>query len=273
MKTKSYGVLKKTTNLNLIDKQLEELKILGYTIIEDLIDSNDLKIYREKLDLVYKKQIDEFSTKELDIINDLQMARMPFLYDDTFCNLFTNKTILSLIEELLGKYFVLHLQNGIINMPNEIHHQTSWHRDLPYNDFTTSEPIAISVLYCIDDFNMNTGGTNVLPSSHLFENMPSDEFIDNHTKQIEANAGSAIIFNSMLFHKAGNNTSINIRRGVNHMFTKPFIKQQLNISSSFSVDKLENPILNMLIGNDFVIENNVFDFRKKRINKKINNNE
>ena len=268
MKVKSFGVLKKTMNLNLIDVHLEELKILGYTVLENIITESDLKIYRDKLDDVYKKQTQEFSINELEIINELQMARMPFLYDGFFCNLFTNQKLLNLLELILGKYFVIHLQNGIINMPNEIHHQTSWHRDLPYNDFTTSEPIAVSALYCLDDFNFETGGTNVLPFSHHLENMPSDEFIEKHTKQLEAKAGSVIIFNSMLFHKAGTNISNNIRRGVNHMFTKPIIKQQLNIPLAFQGDITANPTLRMLLGYDFITENNVFEYRMNRINKK-----
>jgi hypothetical protein len=48
---------------------------------------------------------------------------------------------------------VLHLQNGIINMPNEEHHQSSWHRDLPYQNWTSSEPLACNVFYCLDNFN------------------------------------------------------------------------------------------------------------------------
>ena len=45
--------------------------------------------------------------------------------------------------------------------------------------------------------------------------------------QIEANAGDVLFFDSMLWHRSGNNTSDNPRRAINQQYTKPFINQQL----------------------------------------------
>ena len=45
-----------------------------------------------------------------------------------------------------------------------------------------------------------------------------------------AKAGSALVFNAMLFHRAGRNLSTHSRRTMTNIYTYPFIKQQLNLS-------------------------------------------
>ena len=54
----------------------------------------------------------------------------------------------------------------------------------------------------------------------------SAEYVKKHLLTVTAKAGSAIVFDSMLMHRAGYNHSNKIRRSLNHMYTKPFIKQK-----------------------------------------------
>jgi ectoine hydroxylase-related dioxygenase (phytanoyl-CoA dioxygenase family) len=267
MKNKSFGVLNQTEILDESEKYIEELKINGFTIIENVLSDQELSLARSKIDKVYEMQVDEFSQKELESINELYLARLPFAYDDYFISFLKNEQILEIIRQMLGNYFVLHLQNGIINMPKQEHHQNSWHRDLPYQDFIISKPLAISVLYCIDNFNEQTGGTVVLPFSHKVENMPSIEYITKFGKQVIAPQGSAILFDAMIYHKAGYNSSDQIRRGINHMFTSAILKQQINIPSSLSGKFSEDPFLKMLLGYETTIPANVVEWRKSRLNK------
>lgn len=46
--------------------------------------------------------------------------------------------------------------------------------------------------------------------------------------QLVEKAGSVFIFDSLLWHRSGENRSDGVRRGINHQYTRPFIKQQLN---------------------------------------------
>src|SRR5688500_7246206 len=156
MSLKSYGGHKQQSIESPLDKALEELSILGYSVIENVFNENELKIIRDKLDALLKTQENEVGKEKLKEINELNLVRCPLAYDDYFVTLATNNVVLEVIKKSLGNYFVLHLQNGILNMPNEEHHQGSWHRDLPYQDFIISKPIAISALYCIDDFSAET---------------------------------------------------------------------------------------------------------------------
>lgn len=265
---KSFGIRKQTQLTdNNIDKYVEELTIQGFSVVEDVLNGAEIETAKAKLDQVYQMQVEEFSEEQLGSVNELYMARFPFVYDEFFLKLITNDKLVNIIEAVLGNYFTLHLQNGIINMPKQEHHQNSWHRDLPYQDYTSSYPLAISALYTLDRFDASTGGTVVIPFSHKLDKMPSVEYIAKHTVQTVAKPGSVILFDSMVFHKAGYNSSDIIRRGINHMFTAPILKQQINVPAMLKGKYSDDPFLKMVMGYDVVPADSVYEWRKARIDK------
>lgn len=267
MQAKSFGILKQTSHEDELDKYIEELTINGSAVIENVLNEEELAILRHKLDQIYTMQVNEFSEQKLASINESYMVRLPLAYDDYFINLVKKEKIIKVLQQVIGNYFILHLQNGIINMPKQEHHQNSWHRDLPYQDFVISKPLAIGALYCIDDFNESTGGTLIVPFSHKLEKMPSAEYVKKYATQITAPKGSVILFDSMVFHRAGYNSSDQIRRGINHMFTAPIIQQQISIPESLNGKFKDDPFLKRLLGYDIVLPKNVFEWRDKRIKK------
>ena len=154
-------------------------------------------------------------------------------------------------------------------MPNEEHHQSSWHRDLPYQNWTSSDPLACNVFICIDDFNKETGGTFVLLFSHQFNLAPSIAYIEKHAVQVNAPAGSVILFNSMIFHKAGYNTSEDkIRRGVNQMYAKPIISQQINLPEFLNGKYSDDEFLSMLFGYKTKLSKSILEYRNLRLQRK-----
>lgn len=162
----------------------------------------------------------------------------------------------------------MHLQNAIINRFDENHHQRSWHRDLPYQNYVISKPISLNAMFCIHDFNTTTGGTEIIPYSHNLETMPSPDYCAKHTIIVEAPAGSVALFNSMLIHRAGVNNSGKIRVGVNHVFTVPIIKQQIDLPSALNGKYSDDPFLNTLLGYKFRVPESDKAF-KERMSKKV----
>jgi len=67
-----------------------------------------------------------------------------------------------------------------------------------------------------------------VPGSHKFISMPSEKYIQSRSIQLLAEPGSVIFFDSLLWHRSGQNKSSDVRRGINHQYTKPFIKQQID---------------------------------------------
>lgn len=226
MKESFYGRVEQTNVDGEVARYVEEIAVRGFTVIPGLFSPEQLKEWREKIDSVYQTQEAEFGREELIAIQELDMCRAPLLYDFEFMQLATHPLILSVVKAILGDWFILNLQNAIINRPNQKHHQSSWHRDLPYQNWVISRPLAINALLAIDEFSEITGGTHVVPFTHKTEVLPSDSYIDANRIVAAAPAGSAIVFDSMLFHRAGANRSPNIRRAVNHLYTTPILKQQ-----------------------------------------------
>ena len=248
MKENFYGNLTQVECNNEIDLYIEEIKNDGFAIIQNVLTSKELDNYREKIDYVYSQQEKEFGLDRMNALNEKNMCRMPLKYDDYFINIATNQTVLEIVEKFLGKFYILNLQNAIINTPHEEHHQSSWHRDLPYQNYVISNPLSINALFCIDDFSVETGGTIVVPYTHKTEILPSDRYIEKHAVTAEAKAGSVIIFDSMLFHKAGYNSSNIIRRAVNHQYQIPLLKQFYDFPKVLNGKFSDDGFLSQLLG-------------------------
>ena len=265
MKEKFYGEIEQIKSSSMVDLYAEEISTNGFTIIENVLSSKELEKYRKKIDKVYNKQEKEFGLENLIKLNEKDMCRMPLKYDDYFIKIATKKIVLDIVEKILGKFYILNLQNAIINKPNEEHHQSSWHRDLPYQNWTISKPLSINALYCIDDFSVKTGGTIVVPYTHNLEILPSDKYIDRHAVTATAKAGSVIVFDSMLFHKAGYNSSDIIRRAVNHQYQIPLLKQFYDFPKALKGKFSEDQFLAQLLGYTSQVPLDDIEWRKGRL--------
>jgi len=260
--TRAYGIYPSSKPAE--SAHLIELSRQGYTVLPGILSETELSEGRELLDQVYKTQEQEFGTESLSSIDELHVARLPLAYHDWFLTLANHPAVLDLVRLCLGSYVVLHLQNGILNMPGQIHHQSSWHRDLPYQEWTSSKPLALSALYCLDPFTPETGGTHVLPYSHKFESLPPMDHVERHAAIAAAAAGSVIIFDCMLFHRAGHNTSASIRRGINHVYTIPLLKQQIDIPRSLRGKHSDQNSLAQLLGYTSQAPASVLEWRQAR---------
>ena len=244
----SYGVVDAEAAAHEAAVRLEELTRLGYTLLESGIDAGELEILRGTLAEVYERQVAEFEAASLDASVDADVARCPLAYDLSFLSLATNPALLSFCEQLFGPGFVLLQQNGVTSRPQRSHYQARWHRDLPYQHWVASKPIAIAALFCLDEFSATTGGTYALPASHLHERFPSEEFVRRHQVVMSAPTGTFIVMNAMMFHRAGKNESTAVRRGVNHVIGRPFLAQQIDIPHALGREAITDPFLAGYLG-------------------------
>jgi ectoine hydroxylase-related dioxygenase (phytanoyl-CoA dioxygenase family) len=264
----AYGVTQQRDIQNESDRMAEEVQLQGYSVCTNVLSEAELALCREKLDAVYALQEQEFGREHLAAINELNVARALCVYDEFFLRtLAANPKVLAFAARMLGSYFVLHLQNGIINRPGEAHHQSSWHRDLPYQNFVSSKPLSLNALFCIDPYTIETGCTWVVPFSHRNEYVPSDEYIEKNKQPLIAPAGSVVFFDSMLFHAAGYNSSSIIRRAINNVYVAGIIRQQIDLPSALGGKYADDPMLSRLLGYDAQTPQSVNEFRKRRLSR------
>ncbi len=248
MAESSYGFQIESRELSNVDAYLEDIRIQGYTVIESLFDKKTINEIRSKVYSIYQEQELSFGKDELDRISDTNICRCPMAHDISFAEYASNNLFMHISEYFLDNYFILNVQNANISKPNLKHVQSAWHRDLPYQNFTSSRPLGVNFLVVIDDFTIENGGIVVLPFSHKLEAAPSQQYIENNQKIITAKSGDVISFDSMLMHRAGVNKSMSDRCSFNHMYTRPFIKQQYDYSIIMQDIARNNKLLYQLSG-------------------------
>jgi ectoine hydroxylase-related dioxygenase (phytanoyl-CoA dioxygenase family) len=259
----SYGILKQRSIKDKYDSYIEEIYYLGYTVVPSGLRPDDLNHLRKSIDRYYREQSRETGeTAALGAERDI--LRCPLSYDDSFLRVATLPSVLEVARRVLGENVVLLQQNGIINQPNLVQYQSRWHRDLPYQHFVSSQKLAVNALLCVDDFTFDTGGTFVLPGSQMFEEFPSARLVSRWERVVEAAAGSVIMMDAMLYHRAGTNVSAGARRGVNHVIGKPLLSQQIDIPRLIGPRFANDPFLSRYLGYYWNPAADVQNWRAKR---------
>ncbi len=88
-------------------------------------------------------------------------------------------------------------------------------------------PAACNVLYMLNDFTADNGGTRLVPGSHRTGRQPTDT-LDLQPIAAEGPAGTAVIFEGRTWHGTGANTSDRVRLGLLATFCGPQFRTQEN---------------------------------------------
>jgi hypothetical protein len=260
----SYGISETRVAQDDVDRQSEEIDYLGFTVIESGMDGSGLACAVESVDRCYEQQVAETRNAAVVMEKDADILRCPLAYDDVFLGIATLKPLMDVCERMLGPHFVLLQQNAIINRPAAKEFQSRWHRDLPYQHFVASRRLALNALLCLDEFTIETGGTFVLPGTHMFEKFPSSRFVKKHERAVSAPAGSILVMDAMLFHRAGYNVSQRNRRAVNHLIGRPLFVQQIDLPRVLDGRHADDPFLHRYLGYQWNPAGSVAAWRKLR---------
>ncbi|WP_422134200.1 phytanoyl-CoA dioxygenase family protein [Endozoicomonas sp. ALD040] len=261
----SYGVREQYDIKKEFDLEKEQFERNGYALISSGFSKEKILEIKEEFTSIRKKYIQKYSSSYLESRNEHNGIRLPLLLSNVFLELAANERVIKFLTHFLGEGFILNQQNGVVNPAGEEYNQGKWHRDLPYQHFTTSRPIAINALYCVDEFTLNNGATKVIPSSHLHETFPSNEYIDENEKQIIANAGDYLILNCMLYHSGGKNVTIYDRCAVNHVYAAPIFAKQIQLDKEMFVYKFDIEKFEKLLGLRFSVKSGVSEYLESRI--------
>jgi ectoine hydroxylase-related dioxygenase (phytanoyl-CoA dioxygenase family) len=222
-----YPGFQKAVLATSLDGCLEDLDRLGFFVIPDVLSQAECGEFAERMDRVWDKQVHEFGVQRLRTMNEYGVIRCMMDQDARFLDLVRHPVLWEVVAAAVGETAILHLQNGVFLEPGDEHHQSAHHRDFA-KDFIADRILSLNVTLAVDDFNDRTGGTWVVPGTHKSAVVPSDAFLATNEVQIHAKRGSALVFDSLLIHRAGYNQSQARRRGINHQYTRPFIKQQVD---------------------------------------------
>lgn len=234
-----YGVLQQDKPDTELDEIAEQVRRLGYGLLDSGLSVDELRQLSDSFNRTRADYVQTWGEARLREANEFHTIRAPLTHGDpVFMRLATNTRLLTVLGKLIVGKFILNQQNGVINPPGETYNQGAWHRDLPYQHYVSSSPLAVNALLCVDDFTLDNGSTFVLPASHKTVNYPSDAYIGRNALQVEAKAGQYILLDCMLFHSGGFNRTDKERRAVNHVYTIPYFKQQIKLAGNIGTEGL-----------------------------------
>lgn len=270
----THGVTSRLDATDDIDERLAELAVNGYTVLDSQVPEDMLQRLSAGLDQTYAAQCAELGGEHvLREIQDTDVARCVLAYDRIFLEVATNARLLQLARRLFGSEFILTQQNGLLNRPDRQNYQVKWHRDLSYQHWTSTRPIAINALFCIDTFTSDNGATFVLPGTHHVAEFPTDAFVGRFETQVVAPRGSFLVLDAMLFHRAGINLSQGVRRAVNHLIGLPFMAQQIDMPRAIAAlgkVAVEDEATRKYLGYRWSPAQDVMEWRTRRLPRPVN---
>jgi len=234
-----YGVIDQDQYKSKLEEVADQVRRLGYAILDSDFTNKELQDISNEFNSTRKNYLITYGEDRLRKAKEIYTIRAPLTHGGSeFIQLAKNPNLMAVLSMLIVGKYILNQQNGIINPPGESNNPVAWHRDLPYQHYVSSSPLALNALFCIDDFTLENGSTFVLPATHKDVNFPSTGFINKNALQVEAKAGQYILMDCMLYHSGGLNRTDKERRTVNHVYTIPYFKQQINISKNMSTEGL-----------------------------------
>lgn len=263
----AYGILRQRQSPTRLELVAEEVRERGYAVLEDACTPATVAMLSAAFERVRARYVSTHGEAALREMDEFYTIRALLAQGEhAFLDLAMNPDLLATLKLLIEGRFILNQQNGVINPPRETYNQGKWHRDLPYQHFVSSRPLAINALFCLDDFTAENGATYVLPASHKSEALGSDDYVRRNGIQISAKAGSFIVLDCMLFHSGGVNRTLAARRAINHVFTIPFFRQQIQLRSALDGAALSAEARDLL-GFQYVEPTSVEAYLASRVRK------
>ncbi len=110
--------------------------------------------------------------------------------------------------------------------------------------------VCVNVMWMLNDFSAENGGTRFVPRSHLRGIPPPEQDVDAETLAAEGPAGTAMIFDGRLWHGTGANVSSENRYGLLTTFCGPQFRPQENFTIGTRPEVVEeaSPELLALLG-------------------------
>ena len=211
---------------------LEDLRTFGLALMPNLLDAATLKkardaLYRAADEDAQRGRQQKFS---LDYAEDDSNRRVwnVLSRDPVFEDLAFHPEAIAFVKGVLGWPALLGNLSANITGPGG--GEMRLHADQIFMpEPWAPDPQGLNIAWCLDDFTAENGATRFVPGSHRANRPPRPEDGALKTVPLEAEAGTAVIFESRVWHQTGpNHTTSDHRAGVFAWYTKPIYRTQEN---------------------------------------------
>lgn len=206
-----------------VEAHLYALETSGFSLFEGFLDAQACASLKDRLQRAldsYAPGSSEQSLLDRYLMHDL-LAR-----DAIFGRLIEDPRLQQLVAPLLGDHWILYAFTSSSLPPGGTNYGGRIHTDSPR--FFGPHAFNIGLVWALDPFTRENGGTHLLPGSHHSPLTPADAFFETHRIQVECPAGSLLVFNARLFHRAGQNGTSSWRHALTLNACRSFMKPRLD---------------------------------------------
>jgi len=213
-------------------RALSALLAQGCCVVEGVLDRRFLETTRVAMYRAQQAIRRDVGDERLCRAGEIGVLRLMLKHEPHFLRFLEIPELLAMVDATVSETAIMHLQNGFIlpsfegssGAPKVF--QNTYHRDFPR--YLNGYMASVNIFFAIDEFRADNGSTWVVPGSHQQAVPPSPAYCETHAVPATCAAGSMIVFDSTLWHAAGQNVSGEDRLAINHQFTRSFIKQQID---------------------------------------------
>jgi len=198
---------------------VEEMNRNGFVRLGKLLSEEEIQWFRNDL-------LSRVDYSKDDIVSQL------FTPNQYYVNLLESQWLNSLIDTTLNHKAILQDIYGLTNiLNNQELTRTRFHRDMAWFPHKRT---CVMVFIALDDVTNKNGPMEFIPFSHLFESMPSKEYLEKHKSQMMMQAGEVVAMDATIWHRASENNSKIARPVLLLKYSLAFIKQPKQLLSNFN---------------------------------------
>ena len=206
----------------MLDEELEQFERDGFVILESVLNASELAEITAALAPYEANRPmgrNAFEGQKSQRVYSLAAKGPPFL------RLAEHPRVMALVESILMPNFLLSTAQSIRLHPGE--QQQAWHTDDAFYFMPRPHrlPLAVSVIWAIEEFTEDNGATEVIAGSHRWGMEHPDER-EHDIVTAAMPAGSAIVFDGALWHRGGTNTSNGTRLAISPQYCQPWLRPQ-----------------------------------------------
>ena len=200
-----------------------QMSTVGFVVFENFISDELTNQLRKIVELElskYKEHGTERSHLDRHHLHDLICKYLEV------AKLLEDERLDKLIGQILGEYWIMYAFTGSSCPPKSTNYGGRVHTDSPR--WIDGYPTNVGVLWALDDSTKENGGTKVLPASHHSEVIPTKEYFDSNSIQVECKKGSLIVFNARVVHSTGFNHTDQWRHALTMNACRSYMKQRMD---------------------------------------------
>ena len=231
-----------------VQSSVESILSQGYAIVPNVLSPSHVESLSQALNSAQIEDNRQYGEEYLYKIGQEGFVINVGDRGEPFERLLLERPVMKIIDAILGNDAFLYLFQGVIVPPGGGigAYPWKWHCDLYHIALDVQDKGFIPGLNClfyIDNVDAKNGGTWIIPGSQglLDEEVPREEpeFLAQSAIQLQASAGSVVIFNPLLWHCAGANTTDKPRRAVKMLMVRGWMLPQMDYSRSLKSEVLE----------------------------------